>query len=52
MTLARSEDVGEQVLPLLNRLSDLFFTLARVACLRAGVREVVWEARRPERPRR
>ncbi len=52
VTLARTEEVGEQVLPLLNRLSDLFFTLARVACLRAGVGEVVWEARRPERPRR
>jgi len=52
VTLARTEEVGEQVLPLLNRLSDLFFTLARVACLRAGVSEVVWEARRPERPRR
>lgn len=52
VTLARGEEVGDQVLPLLNRLSDLFFTLARVACLRAGVGEVVWEARRPERPRR
>ncbi|HNQ99928.1 MAG TPA: cob(I)yrinic acid a,c-diamide adenosyltransferase [Trueperaceae bacterium] len=52
VTLARTEEVGEQVLLLLNRLSDLFFTLARVACLRAGVSEVVWEARRPERPRR
>lgn len=50
--LARQEEVGEHVLPLLNRLSDLFFTLARVACLRAGEPEVVWEARRPERRRR
>lgn len=51
VNLARTEQVGESVLPLLNRLSDLFFVLARVACLRAGVPEVVWEARRPQRKR-
>lgn len=51
VALARGEEVGESVLPLLNRLSDLFFVLARVACLRAGVPEVIWQARKPERKR-
>lgn len=52
VALARHEDVGHHVLPLLNRLSDLFFVLARVACVRAGEAEVVWVARKPERKRR
>ena len=52
VTLARTEEVGEHVLPLINRLSDLLFTLARVACLRHGEGEVLWEARKPERRRK
>lgn len=47
VTLARGEEIGEQVLPLLNRLSDLLFTLARVACIREGAAEVAWQPRRP-----
>lgn len=51
VALARTESVGESVLALLNRLSDLFFVLARVANLEAGTGEVIWQARKPERRR-
>lgn len=49
VALARVEEVGEFVIPLLNRLSDLFFTLARLVNVRGGTPEVTWTARRPER---
>ncbi len=49
VALARVEEVGEHVLPLINRLSDLFFTLARLVNVRAGNAEVPWTARRPPR---
>lgn len=52
VALARVDDVGDHVLPLINRLSDLFFTLARVANHRAGSPEVVWVARKPPRQRK
>lgn len=47
--LAREGDVGPYVLPLANRLSDLFFTLARLVNVRAEVKETPWVARRPAR---
>lgn len=49
VALAREETVGPMVVPLINRLSDLFFTLARLVNVRAGVPEVPWVARRPPR---
>lgn len=49
VALARQEQVGEHVVPLINRLSDLFFTLARLVNVRAGTPEVPWTARRPPR---
>lgn len=42
ITLARSDDVPALFLVYLNRLSDLLFTLARVANKRAGVGDVTW----------
>lgn len=49
VALARQEQVGASVVPLINRLSDLFFTLARLVNVRAGTPEVPWTARRPPR---
>jgi cob(I)alamin adenosyltransferase len=40
--LAREADVPGEVLVYLNRLSDLLFTLARLANHRAGVPDVTW----------
>ncbi len=42
VTLARSAEVPPLFLVYLNRLSDLLFTLARVANHRAGVADVTW----------
>lgn len=47
VTLARHAEIGAHVVPALNRLSDLLFTLARVANVRAGHAEVPWQARKP-----
>lgn len=41
--LAMLEPVDEDVVPYLNRLSDLCFTFARVENLRAEVPDVAWE---------
>ena len=41
--LATLEPVDEDLVPYLNRLSDLLFTLARLENHRAGVADVVWE---------
>ena len=40
--LAHAEDVPPEVLAYLNRLSDLLFTLARLANRRAGAPDVTW----------
>ena len=40
--LSHVEEVPEEVLVYLNRLSDLLFTLARLANHRAGVPDVTW----------
>jgi cob(I)alamin adenosyltransferase len=43
VALARSEEVGNACIGVLNRLSDLLFVMARVANRRAGVADVEWE---------
>lgn len=40
--LMRAGKVGAEVVVYLNRLSDLLFTMARVANLRAGVQDTPW----------
>ena len=40
--LARSEGINDQMIPYINRLSDLLFVLARVANRRDGKSEVEW----------
>jgi cob(I)alamin adenosyltransferase len=42
VTLQHDADVPDLVVVYLNRLSDLLFTLARVANKRAGAGEVTW----------
>lgn len=42
VALARSEEVPPLFLTYLNRLSDLLFTLARLANYRAGIGDVIW----------
>lgn len=45
VTLGRTHEVRGEVLRYVNRLSDLFFTLARLANRRAGVEDVPWIGR-------
>ncbi len=45
IALAAVEDVAGVLIRYLNRLSDLLFTLARVANARAGTAETVWRGR-------
>lgn len=45
VTLAAEEEVEQDVVTYLNRLSDLLFILARLANHRAGVEEVRWAPR-------
>lgn len=40
VTLARTQEINEEVRRYLNRLSDLFFTIARLANVRYGVNDV------------
>lgn len=40
--LAESDDVDSSILAYLNRLSDLFFVLARLENRRAGVEDIEW----------
>lgn len=42
VTLSAKEDIGEFDIPYINRLSDLFFVLARAANQQAGVKDVEW----------
>lgn len=46
VALSRKEKIGPQVIPYLNRLSDLLFTLARYANLKAGRPDVLWDSRK------
>lgn len=43
-------DLSERIVPFLNRLSDLLFTLARAANRRAGTPETKWKPREREGP--
>ncbi|HVO24953.1 MAG TPA: cob(I)yrinic acid a,c-diamide adenosyltransferase [Candidatus Margulisiibacteriota bacterium] len=43
LRLSREEDIGAWPLRYLNRLSDLFFVLARWVCKRSGEAESLWE---------
>ena len=45
VALAQHEALGEHVVPYLNRLSDLLFTLARWENFKAGVAEEQWITR-------
>ncbi len=45
IALARQEDVAPLLIGYLNRLSDLFFTMARAVNGRAGVAEPTWSGR-------
>jgi cob(I)alamin adenosyltransferase len=42
VSLARTATIGGEILRYLNRLSDLLFTLARLANHRAGIPDVPW----------
>ena len=44
--LCRSGKIGPDAVVYLNRLSDLLFTMARVANLRAGVKDVPWQPKK------
>ena len=46
VTLAREETVGEQVIPYLNRLSDLLFVLARIENQLSGHKDILWDSHR------
>ncbi len=43
--LAAREELGQVVIPFLNRLSDLLFAWARLANREAGIEDVVWRQR-------
>ena len=43
LTLARSEPIGDQVIPYLNRLSDALFVVSRWVANVSGESEVLWE---------
>jgi cob(I)alamin adenosyltransferase len=43
--LAREQEVGAQVVPYLNRLSDALFVFSRWVAATLGEREVLWEPR-------
>ncbi|MCY3917085.1 MAG: cob(I)yrinic acid a,c-diamide adenosyltransferase [Chloroflexi bacterium] len=45
VALAESQDIGEQALPYINRLSDWLFTLARFENKQAGEAESKWSLR-------
>jgi cob(I)alamin adenosyltransferase len=49
VALSRQQTLGPQVIPYLNRLSDLLFVLARWAALATGERETIWEQRSAEK---
>ncbi len=44
--LSEQEDIGPFVLPFINRLSDLFFVMARFANHSLGVAEYKWDGKR------
>jgi cob(I)alamin adenosyltransferase len=42
VTLSKTETINEQILPYINRLSDLLFVIARVVNHREGKTEIEW----------
>lgn len=44
-TLSRDEEIGEYVLPYLNRLSDLLFVMSRYENKKKGIDETLWNSR-------
>jgi cob(I)alamin adenosyltransferase len=44
VALSREEQVGEQVVPYLNRLSDALFVMARVENARKRVADILWDS--------
>jgi len=51
LRLSRTEKIGEWPLKYVNRLSDLFFVLARWMGKRAGEKEYLWERGLKEKPK-
>lgn len=47
VSLSRRDAINPNAVVVLNRLSDLLFTLARSANLRSGFEEVTWTSRQP-----
>jgi cob(I)alamin adenosyltransferase len=45
VTLSRHAEIGGQLIPYLNRLSDLLFVLARSANAAEGVADIPWQSR-------
>lgn len=45
LVLSREEAIGEQVIPYLNRLSDLLFVAARYQAKLAGKGDLLWDSR-------
>ncbi len=45
VALGDEEEIGEQVIPYLNRLSDLLFVMARFENARRGIPDVLWDSR-------
>jgi len=43
ITLSETEELGEQLIPYVNRLSDLLFVMARFENQRSGNQEVYWK---------
>jgi cob(I)alamin adenosyltransferase len=44
VTLSRTEPVGAQVVPYLNRLSDLLFVAARYQAKLSGAGDILWDS--------
>jgi cob(I)alamin adenosyltransferase len=45
IALSREEQVGEQVIPYLNRLSDRLFVASRYHASMAGIGDILWDSR-------
>lgn len=45
IALSRAEPVGDQVIPYLNRLSDLLFVAARYQAKLSGTGDILWDSR-------
>ncbi|WP_322818005.1 cob(I)yrinic acid a,c-diamide adenosyltransferase [Tepidiforma sp.] len=46
VALSREEPIGAQVVPFLNRLSDLLFVAARYQARLAGIGDITWDSRK------